>query len=136
MEEDYDIKEAGEEYSSMVSIPFEYINAIKKGFGTTIQNGILAGYPLESLKVRLIDVAYNSEDSDELAFEICAKIAFREAALKTHPVLMEPIMDVEVVTPGSYLGDVISDLNRRRGQLEGAGIRGKSQIVNAKVPLS
>jgi elongation factor G len=96
----------------------------------------LAGYPVESIKVRLFDGSYHAVDSDQLSFETCAKLAFKTAAKKASPVLLEPIMNVEVVTPEEYLGDVIGDLNRRRGQMEGADMRGNAQIVKAKVPLA
>jgi elongation factor G len=118
------------------AIPKEYIPAVEKGFQMAMKNGVLAGFPLESFKVRLFDGSFHSVDSDTLSFELAAKTAFRNAAKKANPVLLEPIMDVEVVTPESYIGDVIADLNRRRGQLKGADIKGKSQIVKARVPLA
>jgi len=118
------------------NIPREYIPAIEKGFKQAILNGTLAGFPLESVKVRLFDGSFHAVDSDSLSFESAARLGFREAAKKCNPVLMEPVMSVEVVTPEDYLGDVIGDLNRRRGQIEGADIRGNSQIVKSKVPLA
>lgn len=117
-------------------IPREYIPSIEKGFKTAINNGVLAGYPLEGIKVRLHDGSFHPVDSDSFSFEIAAKLGFREAARKASPVLMEPIMSVDVVTPEDHLGDVIGDLNRRRGQIEGADMRGNAQIVKSKVPLS
>ncbi|NLJ07025.1 MAG: elongation factor G [Sphingobacteriales bacterium] len=118
------------------NIPREFIPAIEKGFKMAINNGVLASFPVEAVKIRLIDGSYHPVDSDSLSFESAARLGFREAAKKCGAVLMEPIMSVEVVTPEEYLGDVIGDLNRRRGQIEGADIRGISQIVKAKVPLS
>ena len=118
------------------SIPREFIPAVEKGFNIALTNGVIAGYPLEGVKVRVFDGSYHAVDSDSLSFETAAKLGFREAAKKANPVLMEPFMNVEVVTPEDYLGDVIGDLNRRRGQMEGADMRGNSQIVKAKVPLS
>jgi elongation factor G len=98
-------------------------------------NGVLAGFPLQSMKVILIDGSYHAVDSDSLSFEICAKTAYREAMPKTKPVLLEPIMKVEVITPEQYMGDVVGDLNKRRGQIEGMDSRGTAQVVKAKVPL-
>jgi elongation factor G len=99
-------------------------------------NGVLAGYPLDSLKVVLTDGSYHTVDSDSLSFEICARTAFREALPKAKPVLLEPIMKIEVVTPEENMGDVIGDLNKRRGQLEGMDSRAGAQVIKAKVPLS
>ena len=118
------------------NIPREYIPSVEKGFKEALHNGVLAGYPVESIKVRLFDGSFHAVDSDQLSFETCAKLAFKAAAKKASPVLLEPIMNVEVVTPEEYLGDVIGDLNRRRGQMEGADMRGNAQIVKAKVPLA
>jgi elongation factor G len=118
------------------NIPREYIPSVEKGFKTAMQNGVLAGYTMDSLKVTLSDGSYHAVDSDSLSFEICAKAAFREALPKAKPVLLEPIMKVEVVTPEDYMGDIIGDLNKRRGQLEGMDSRGGAQVIRAKVPLS
>ena len=118
------------------NIPREFIPAVQKGFAQAMTNGVLAGYANDSMKVRLFDGSYHSVDSDALSFEICAKVAFREAAPKAKPVLMEPIMKVEVVTPDLYMGDVMGDLNKRRGQLEGMDTRAGAQVIRAKVPLS
>lgn len=118
------------------NIPKEFIPAVEKGFRASLANGVLAGYPLMNLKVRLIDGSYHSVDSDSLSFEICARNAFREALHKCKPVLMEPIMKVEVITPEQNMGDVVGDLNRRRGQIEGMDSKGNSQVVKAKVPLA
>jgi len=118
------------------NIPKEYIPAVEKGFRASMSNGVLAGYPVKSMKVRLIDGSYHSVDSDSLSFEICAKQAFREALPKCKPVLLEPIMKVEVLTPEQNMGDVVGDLNRRRGQILGMDTRGNSQVVKALVPLA
>ncbi len=118
------------------NIPREYIPSVEKGFKASMNNGVLAGYPVKSMKVRLLDGSYHSVDSDSLSFEICAKQAFREALPKCKPVLLEPIMKVEVLTPEQNMGDVVGDLNRRRGQILGMDSRGNSQVVKALVPLS
>ncbi len=118
------------------SIPREFIPSIEKGFKQAMSNGVLAGYPVDSLKVRLYDGSYHAVDSDAMSFEIAAKVAFKEACRKASPVLLEPIMKIEVLTPEDYMGDVIGDLNKRRGQLEGMDSRAGSQVIKAKVPLS
>ena len=118
------------------NIPREYIPAVEKGFKAAMQNGVMAGFPVESLKVRLIDGSYHNVDSDALSFELAAKIAFRNACKKARSVMLEPIMKLEVVTPEEYLGDVVGDINRRRGQLNGISSRINLQVVNAEVPLS
>lgn len=118
------------------NVPKEYIPAVEKGFKEAMHNGVLAGFPLESLKVVLKDGSYHPVDSDALSFEICAKVAFKEAARKAASVLMEPVMSVEVNTPDAYLGDVTGDLNRRRAILENISAKpGNIQAVKAKVPL-
>ena len=117
------------------NIPREFIPAIEKGFRASMQNGVLAGYQLQSLKIVLTDGSYHDVDSDALSFEICARTAYREALPKAKPVLLEPIMKVEVLTPEQYMGDIVGDLNRRRGQLEGMDSRAGSQVIKAKVPL-
>ena len=118
------------------NIPREFIPSVEKGFEMAMKNGVLAGYPIDSMKVRLFDGSYHDVDSDALSFEICAKIAFKGACKQAKPVLMEPIMKLEVVTPEANTGDVVADLNRRRGQLEGMDTRAGAQVVNAKVPHS
>jgi elongation factor G len=118
------------------AIPREFIPAVQKGFETAMTNGVLAGYPLDSMKVRLFDGSFHAVDSDSLSFELCARMAYREACRKAKPILLEPIMSLEVVTPEDYMGDVMGDLNRRRGQLEGVDTRGDGQVIKAKVPLS
>ncbi len=118
------------------SIPREFIPAIQKGFENSMGTGVLAAYPVESMKVRIFDGSFHAVDSDSMSFELCAKGGFREAGKKAKPVLLEPIMKVEVVTPDQYMGDVTGDLNRRRGMLEGMDSRGNAQVIKAKVPLS
>ena len=118
------------------NIPREYIPSVEKGFKSAMVNGVLAGYPMDTLKVTLKDGSYHAVDSDSLSFEICARSAFREALPKAKPILLEPIMKIEVVTPDQNMGDVVGDLNKRRGQLEGMDSKGTSQVVKAKVPLS
>ena len=118
-------------------IPKEYIPAIEKGFQTAMKNGVLAGFPLDKLKVTVLDGSFHPVDSDQLSFEICAQIAFKNACVKAKPVLMEPIMKIEIVTPDENMGDVIGDLNKRRGQVEGMDTaRTGARIVKAKVPLA
>jgi len=118
------------------NVPREFIPSVEKGFKSAMQNGVLAGYTMDSLKVRLTDGSFHAVDSDALSFEICARSAFREALPKAKPVLLEPIMKVEVLTPEDYMGDIIGDLNKRRGQLEGMDSRAGAQVIHAKVPLS
>jgi elongation factor G len=118
------------------NIPREFIPAVEKGFKAAMVNGVLAGYPVDTLKVRLLDGSYHNVDSDALSFEICARSAFREAMPKAKPVLLEPIMKVEVLTPEQNMGDVVGDLNKRRGMIEGMDTRAGSQVIKAKVPLS
>jgi elongation factor G len=118
------------------AIPREFIPSVEKGFRAAMQNGVLAGYPLDSLKVRLVDGSFHAVDSDALSFELCAKMAYREALEKAKPILLEPIMKVEVITPEQNMGDVVGDLNKRRGQIEGMDSKGSGQVVKAKVPLS
>lgn len=118
------------------SIPKEYIPSVEKGFKAAMQNGILAGYTIDRMKVRLFDGSFHPVDSDSLSFEVAAKQGFREAAKSCGPILLEPIMKLEVVTPDENTGDVMGDLNRRRGQMEGMDERAGAQVVKAKVPLS
>jgi elongation factor G len=118
------------------SIPKEFIPSVEKGFKQAMTNGVLAGYAIESLKVRLFDGSFHAVDSDALSFELAAKIGFKESARKASPVLLEPIMKIEVLTPEENMGDVIGDLNKRRGQLEGMDTRAGSQVIKAKVPLA
>jgi elongation factor G len=118
------------------SIPKEFVPAITKGFETSMTTGVLAGFPVNNMKVRVFDGSYHDVDSDAMSFELCAKAGFRTAGKKAKPTLLEPIMKVEVVTPDQYMGDVTGDLNRRRGMLEGMDSRGNLQVIKAKVPLS
>ena len=119
------------------NIPKEYIPAIQKGFTNAMKNGVLAGYPVEQLKVTVIDGSFHPVDSDQLSFELCAIQAFKKACEQAGPVLMEPIMKIEVVTPEESMGDVISDLNKRRGQVEGMETsRSGARVVKAKAPLA
>ena len=118
------------------NIPREYIPSVQKGFADAMSNGPLAGFPVDSLKVSLLDGSYHAVDSDQLSFEICAKQAFRHSASKAGPKLLEPVMKVEIVTPEEYMGDIIADLNRRRGDITGMEPKGNAKVINAKVPLS
>ncbi len=119
------------------NIPKEFIPSIQKGFQSAMKNGVLAGFPVDKLKVTVLDGSFHPVDSDQLSFEICAQIAFKNACAKARPVLLEPIMKVEVVTPEESMGDVIGDLNKRRGQVEGMDTaRTGARIVKAKVPLA
>src|ERR1700736_256891 len=118
------------------TVPKEYIPGVEKGLKSVLGSGVLAGFPVVDLKVTLIDGAYHDVDSSALAFEICARAALREALQKGSPVLLEPIMKVEVVTPEEYTGSVIGDLNSRRGQIQGQDMRGNANVVNAMVPLA
>ncbi len=117
------------------NIPGEFIPAVEKGFKQAMSSGILAGYPLNNLKVTLIDGSYHNVDSDSLSFEIAAQIGFKNASKKTNSILLEPVMKLEVVTPEVYLGDITSDLNRRRGHIERFSARANMSVINAKVPL-
>ncbi|MBP3727020.1 MAG: elongation factor G [Bacteroidaceae bacterium] len=119
------------------NIPKEFIPAVEKGFRDCMKNGVLGGYPLTGLKVTLLDGSFHPVDSDQLSFELAAHAAYRNACVKAQPVLMEPIMKVEVVTPEENMGDVIGDLNKRRGQVEGMDdARSGARIIKAKVPLA
>jgi elongation factor G len=118
------------------TVPKEYVPGVEKGLESVLGSGVLAGFPVVDLKVTLIDGAYHDVDSSALAFEICARAALREALQKGSPVLLEPIMKVEVVTPEDYTGSVIGDLNSRRGQIQGQDMRGNANVVNAMVPLA
>ncbi len=119
------------------NVPKEFIPSVQKGFQMAMKNGVLAGYPVDTLKVTLVDGSYHPVDSDQLSYEICAQIAFKNACAKARPALLEPIMKLEVVTPEESMGDVIGDLNKRRGQVEGMeSSRTGARIVKAKVPLA
>ncbi|QZE13245.1 elongation factor G [Halosquirtibacter laminarini] len=118
------------------TIPKEFIPSVKKGFEEAMANGPLAGYPVESLKVTLYDGSFHQVDSDQLSFELVGRQAFKSAASQASPALLEPMMALEIVTPEEYMGDIISDLNRRRGQVESMDSRGTARVLKAKVPLS
>jgi len=118
------------------NIPKEFIPSIEKGFKEAMKAGILAGFPVDSLKITLLDGSFHAVDSDQLSFEIAAKMAYRNAMPQASPVLLEPIMKLEVVTPEENMGDIVGDLNRRRGQVEGMDDKAGSKVVKAKVPLS
>jgi elongation factor G len=118
------------------AIPTEFIPSVKKGIQSAMEDGPIAGYPIEGVKVRLYDGDHHEVDSDQNSFEIAGRMGFREATRRAKPVLMEPIMAVEVITPDEYMGDVIGDLNSRRGQIGQMGQRNDAQVINALVPLS
>jgi len=117
-------------------IPKEFIAPVEKGIKAAMHEGVLAGYPMLDLKVRLYDGSYHDVDSDALSFELAGKYAYREACKMAGAIILEPIMKVEVVTPEEYMGPVVGDLNRRRGLIQGMASRGNAQVVNALVPLS
>ncbi len=130
---------AGYKFTNAVvggAIPREYIPAIDKGIQEALLNGVIAGYPVVDVTVEVYDGSYHDVDSSEMAFKIAGSMAFKDAARKAKPVLLEPIMDVEVVTPEDYIGDVIGDLNRRRGRIASMDPRGNARVVKATVPLS
>ncbi len=137
---DEDFKEGGLQFVNKVTggnIPKEFIPSVQKGFESAMKNGILGGFPMDSMKVELLDGSFHPVDSDQLSFEICALSAYRNACAQAKPVLMEPIMKLEVVTPEENMGDVIGDLNKRRGQVEGMDTsRSGARIVKAMVPLA
>ncbi len=118
------------------SIPREFVPAIQKGFETSMTTGVLANYPVDNMKIRVFDGSFHPVDSDSMSFEMCAKQGFRDAAKKAKPILLEPIMKVEVITPEQYMGDVTGDLNRRRGMMEGMDTRAGAQVIKSKVPMS
>ena len=117
-------------------IPKEYIPSIDKGIADQMQNGVLAGHPLIGVKATLVDGSFHEVDSSEMAFKIAAAMALREGAMAASPVLLEPVMAVEVVTPEDYMGDVVGDLNRRRGMINGMEENPAGKVVRAEVPLS
>ena len=137
---DEDYKEGGLQFENKVTggnIPKEFIPSVQKGFENAMKNGILGGFPMDSMKVELLDGSFHPVDSDQLSFEICAMQAYKNACAQAKPVLMEPIMKLEVVTPEENMGDVIGDLNKRRGQVEGMDTsRSGARIVKAMVPLA
>jgi elongation factor G len=117
-------------------VPKEYIPAVSTGIQEAMKNGVIAGFPVVDIKVRLFDGSYHDVDSDELSFKVAGSIGFKEGARKARPILLEPIMSVEVVTPEDYLGDVMGDINSRRGRIEGFAARKDAQVIQSKVPLS
>ena len=130
---------SGEQFESRIiggNVPKEYIPGVEKGIAAVAEGGVLAGFPLIDYKVTLVDGAYHDVDSSVMAFEIAARTAFRELVMSAKPKLLEPIMRVEVVTPEDYVGDVMGDLNRRRGHITGTELRGNAQVVGAMVPLA
>jgi elongation factor G len=132
-------KGMGYEFESKVvggTVPKEYIPGVEKGLNSVMGAGVFAGYPVVDVKVSLVDGAYHEVDSSAIAFEVAARAAFREALEKAGAILLEPIMKVEVVSPEEYLGNVIGDLNSRRGQIIGTDSRGNAQVINAMVPLA
>jgi len=118
------------------SIPKEYISSIDAGIREAMEAGVLAGFPVVDIKVTLVDGSYHDVDSSEMAFKVAGSMAFKEASKRAKPVLLEPVMAVEVVTPEEYMGDVIGNINSRRGQIEGMEPRGNAQVIRAKVPLA
>lgn len=118
------------------NVPREFVPSVEKGFKDAMINGVLAGYPMDSLKVTLSDGSFHAVDSDQLSFELAAKLAFKTAIPQASPVLLEPIMKLEVVTPEENMGDIVGDLNRRRGQVDGMDDRAGAKVIKAKVPLS
>lgn len=134
-----DVTKSGLEFVNSVkggNVPREFIPSVEKGFKDSMKNGVLAGYPVDSMKVELKDGSFHAVDSDSLSFELCAKMAYREALPKAGPTLLEPIMKLEVVTPEENMGDVVGDLNRRRGMMKGMDDRNGAKVVKADVPLS
>jgi elongation factor G len=137
---DPDFTEGGLQFVNDVKggdVPKEFIPSVQKGFESAMTNGVLAGYEVESMKVRLVDGSYHPVDSDQLSFEMAARLGFRHAASKAKPVLLEPVMDVEVVTPEEYMGDIVGDLNRRRGQINAMDSTPTgARVIKAFVPLA
>src|SRR6185437_10055304 len=117
-------------------IPKEYIPSINNGIVEAMESGVLAGYPTVDLRVTLVFGSYHDVDSSEMAFKIAGSMAYKKAARQARPVLLEPIMAVDVVTPEEYMGDVIGDLSSRRGKVEGMEQRGSAQVINAQVPIA
>ncbi|MEQ9008232.1 MAG: elongation factor G, partial [Ekhidna sp.] len=136
---DEDYEQGGLQFVNQIVggvIPKEFIPAIQKGFETAMVNGPLAGYPIDNMKVRLFHGSFHDVDSDSLSFELAARAGFKAAAAKCSPVILEPVMAVEVVTPDEYTGTITGDLNKRRGMMKGMDTRGTSTVVKADVPLS
>jgi elongation factor G len=130
---------AGYEFENQIvggSIPKEYIGSVDKGIQEAMQNGVIAGYPMVDFRVELYDGSYHEVDSNEMAFKVAGSMAFKNAATNARPVLLEPMMKVEVVTPEDYMGDVMGDISRRRGQLQGMEDSPGGKIINGHIPLS
>jgi elongation factor G len=117
------------------TVPREYIGPVEQGIKEALENGILAGYPMVDIKVELTDGSYHEVDSSEMAFKIAGSMAFKEGAARAHPVILEPMMKVEVVVPEQYMGDVLGDLSARRGKIGGMMQRGEAQVIASTVPL-
>jgi elongation factor G len=117
-------------------IPREYIGPVEAGIREALDNGVLAGYPMVDVTVELIYGSYHDVDSSEMAFKIAGSMAYKEAARRAHPVILEPIMNVEVVCPNDYMGDILGDLSARRGKIGGMMQRGEAQVIDSTVPLS
>jgi elongation factor G len=117
-------------------VPREYIGPVEQGIKEALENGVLAGYPMVDVKVQLIYGSYHDVDSSEMAFKIAGSMAFKEAAKLAHPIILEPMMNVEVVCPDAYMGDILGDLSARRGKIGGMTQRGEAQVIAASVPLS
>jgi elongation factor G len=117
------------------AIPREYIPAVEKGIREAMENGVVAGYPMVDMKVTLFDGSYHDVDSSEIAFKIAGSMGFKEASRRANPVLLEPVMDLEVIVPEEYMGDVIGDLNSRRGKIQGMKVRAGAQVITSQVPL-
>jgi len=133
------LKKIGLEFVNSIkggNIPREFIPSVEKGFKESMKNGVMAGFQVEAMKVELIDGSFHAVDSDSLSFELCAKMAYRAALRNARPILLEPIMKIEVVTPEENMGDIVGDLNRRRGVIRGMDDRAGSKVVKADVPLS
>ncbi len=118
------------------AVPVEYIPAVEKGIEEALQSGVKAGYPMVDVRATLVDGKYHDVDSSEIAFKVAGSLALKEAARRARPVLLEPVFSVEIVTPEEFLGDVIGDLSRRRGRVEGQERRGNALAVSGRVPLS
>ncbi len=117
-------------------VPKEYIQPVSNGIQEALRNGVIAGYPVVDIKAKLYDGSYHDVDSDEISFKVAGSMAFKSGAAKAKPILLEPLMSVEVITPEEYLGDVMGDLNSRRGRIEGFSARKDAQVIKAMVPLS
>ena len=134
-----DSEKSGLEFVNSIkggNVPKEFIPSVEKGFKESMKTGVLAGFPVEAMKVELIDGSFHAVDSDQLSFELAAKMAYREAMKACSPILLEPIMKIEIVTPEENMGDVVGDLNRRRGMMKGMDDKNGAKVLKADVPLS